>query len=279
MAQIVAGIGSSHVPTFGPAYDGRKFAEPDWKPLFEGYAPVKAWLESDVKPDVAVVIYNDHGSDFSLDRVPTFAIGVRDEYQQADEGFGERPLPRVPGDASLAWHLAMKLIESDFDMTVCQEMKVDHGLLAPLPLLFSHEANWSVKVVPLIVNVIQHPLPSAQRCFDLGRALARAIASWPAHSKVVVVGTGGMSHQLHGERFGMINSEFDRRWLELIENDPEALCRLSHLDIMQNAGAESVELIMWLVMRGALPQSVTRRHVNYYAPMTTGMGLISLIPA
>ena len=155
MARIVAGIGSSHVPSFGPAYDARKFEEPDWKPLFDGYAPVKQWLQESVKPDVAIFVYNDHGSDFSLDRVPTFSIGVRDEYEQADEGFGLRPLPRVKGDAAFSWHLASALIYDEFDLTVCQEMKVDHGLMAPLPLLFSHDPDWSVRVVPLVVNVIQ----------------------------------------------------------------------------------------------------------------------------
>jgi protocatechuate 4,5-dioxygenase, beta chain len=279
MATIVAGIGSSHVPSFGPAYDAGKFDEPDWKPLFDGYAPVKAWLRDVIKPDVAIFVYNDHGSDFSLDRVPTFAIGVRDSYEQADEGFGIRPLPLVRGHADLSWHLARELIHDEFDLTVCQEMKVDHGLMAPLPLLFSHEPDWGVRVVPVAVNVIQHPLPTARRCFRLGQAIAKAVAAYPTDLKVVVIGTGGMSHQLHGERFGHLNEEFDRRWLELITSEPEELCRLSHKEIMAAAGAESVELIMWLVMRGALAGKVEQRHLNYYAPMTTGMGLVSLEPA
>jgi len=278
MAKIVAGIGSSHVPSFGPAYDAQKFDEPDWKPLFDGYAPVKAWLHESVQPDIAIFVYNDHGSDFSLARVPTFAIGVRDVYEQADEGFGIRPLPPVPGHADFSWFLAKELIDREFDLTVCQEMKVDHGLMAPLPLLFTHAPLWNVRVVPLIVNVIQHPLPTARRCFRLGRAIAQAVAAYPADLKVVVVGTGGMSHQLHGERFGYLSEEFDARWLDLIEHDPEQLCRMSHREIMAVAGAEAVELIMWLVMRGALSAKVERRHRNYYAPMTTGMGLLSLVP-
>jgi protocatechuate 4,5-dioxygenase, beta chain len=279
MAKIVAGIGSSHVPSFGPAYDAKKFDEPDWKPLFDGYAPVKFWLHEVVKPDVAIFVYNDHGSDFSLDRVPTFSIGVRDEYEQADEGFGTRPLPRVNGDAEFSWHLAKEIIYDEFDLTVCQEMKVDHGLMAPLPLLFSHDPDWSVRIVPLVVNVIQHPLPTARRCFRLGQAIERAVAAYPKDLRVVVIGTGGMSHQLHGERFGHLARDFDRRWLDCIERDPEALCRLSHKEIMAAAGAESVELIMWLVMRGALGGNIRQQHLNYYAPMTTGMGLISLAPA
>jgi protocatechuate 4,5-dioxygenase, beta chain len=276
MARIVAGVGSSHVPSFGPAYDARKFDEPDWKPLFDGYAPVKRWLDEVVKPDVAIFVYNDHGSDFSLDRVPTFSIGVRDEYEQADEGFGTRPLPRVRGDAEFSWYLAKQLIYDEFDLTICQEMKVDHGLMAPLPLLFPHDPDWSVRIVPIVVNVIQHPLPTARRCFRLGRSIARAVASYPKDLKVAVIGTGGMSHQLHGERFGHLAEDFDHRWLDCIERDPEALCKLSHREIMAAAGAESVELIMWLVMRGALDGKIERQHLNYYAPMTTGMGLISL---
>ncbi len=276
MAKIVAGIGSSHVPSFGPAYDSGRFDEPDWKPLFDGYKPVKAWLDDVVKPDVAVVIYNDHGSDFDLARVPTFAIGVLDDYEQADEGFGLRPLPNVKGHVGLSWHLANELIYGGFDMTVCQEMKVDHGLLAPFPMLFSHEPAWSVQVVPIVVNVIQHPLPTARRCYQLGQAIAGAVATYPHDLKVAVVATGGMSHQLHGERFGHLSQDFDRQWLKKLADAPEELCRLSHKDIMAEAGAESVELIMWLTMRGALSPNVRQQHVNYYAPMTTGMGVISL---
>lgn len=279
MAKIVAGIGSSHVPTFGPAYDQKRFNEPDWKPLFDGYAPVKSWLRDVVKPDVAIFVYNDHGSDFALDRVPTFALGVRDSYEQADEGFGTRPLPPVKGDSDFSWFLAQQLIYDEFDLSVCQEMRVDHGLLAPLPLLFSHEPDWDIRVVPLVVNVIQHPLPTARRCFKLGQAIAKAVESYPESIKVVIVGTGGMSHQLHGERFGHLSEAFDRRWLDLLERDPEALSRMTHKEIMAAAGAEAVELIMWLVMRGAMQTAVERRHLNYYAPMTTGMGLISLVNA
>lgn len=279
MARIVAGVGSSHVPSFGPAYDSKRFDEPDWKPLFDGYKPVKQWLADVVKPDVAIFVYNDHGSDFSLDRVPTFAIGVRDTYEQADEGFGTRPLPRVKGDSELSWHIAKEVIYDEFDLTVCQEMKVDHGLMAPMPLLFGHDPDWSVKVVPIVVNVIQHPLPTARRCYRLGQSIARAVASYPQNIKVAVIGTGGMSHQLHGERFGHLAKDFDRKWLDGIANDPEALCRLSHKEIMAAAGAESVELIMWLVMRGALSGNIEQKHLNYYAPMTTGMGLISLAAA
>lgn len=277
MAKIVAGIGISHVPSIGPAYDKKRQNEPDWKPLFDGVAPIKAWLADVVKPDVALVIYNDHGCDFGLDRVPTFAIGTQSHYQQSDEGFGTRPLPDVTGDEDLAWHLAEQLVYNDFDMTVVQEMQLDHGFLVPYPLLFSHDPSWSVKTVPVVVNVIQHPIPTGRRCLALGRALRQAVESYPQDIRVAVIGTGGMSHQLHGERFGHLNTQFDQYWLDTIENDPEQLAAISHTELMTKAGAEAVELIMWLTMRGALSKEVQRMHRVYYAPMTTGMAAVSFI--
>lgn len=279
MAKIVAGIGASHVPSIGPAYDKKRFDEPDWKPLFDGFAPVKKWLAEEIRPDVAIVVYNDHGCDFALDRVPTFALGTMDAYEQADEGYGPRPLPDVPGDSALSWHLARELIYNDFDMTVVQEMKLDHGFLVPLPLLFAHDPAWSVRTVPLLVNVIQHPIPTGRRCLALGRALRKAVEAYPEDSRVVVIGTGGMSHQLHGERFGFLNSDFDKFWLDRIETDPEELARIDHTELMRQAGAEAVELIMWLTMRGALTERVKRVHRTYYAPMTTGMAVIAFVDA
>lgn len=279
MAKIVAGIGVSHVPSIGPAYDKKRFNEPDWKPLFDGVAPVKKWLTEEVKPDVAIVVYNDHGCDFGLDRVPTFAIGVQDAYQQSDEGFGLRPLPDVPGDAELSWFLAQQLVYNDFDMTVCQEMKLDHGFLVPYPLFFNHDPAWNVKTVPLVVNVIQHPIPTGRRCLALGHAIRKAVEAYPSDIKVAIIGTGGMSHQLHGERFGHLNSEFDNFWLDKIESDPELLAKIDHTELMAKAGAEAVELIMWLTMRGAMTRIVKRVHRTYYAPMTTGMAAISFVDA
>ncbi|RZS85379.1 class III extradiol dioxygenase family protein [Pigmentiphaga kullae] len=279
MARIVAGIGSSHVPSIGRAFDLGKQQDPAWKPLFDGYLPVKDWLENEVRADAVIFVYNDHGSDFGLDRCPTFALGTADSYPLADEGFGQRPLPAVKGDADLSWHLANALIADEFDLTICQEMAVDHGLLVPLPLLWSYQPDWNIKVVPLVVNVIQHPLPTARRCLRLGQALRRAVESYPADARVAIVGTGGMSHQLHGERFGHLDEAFDRRWLDLIESDPASLAAMSHEDIMQAAGAEAVELIMWLIMRGAMTPRVRRLHKNYYAPMTSGMGLVTFVDA
>jgi protocatechuate 4,5-dioxygenase beta chain len=275
MAKIVAGIGSSHVPSIGRAYDAQKQVDPVWKPLFDGYVPVKQWLQTEAKPDVAIVVYNDHGTDFFFDKYPTFAIGAADEYAIGDEGFGPRTLPPVPGDADFSWHIIKSLINDEFDITVCQEMKVDHGLLVPLPLLFGHEPDWGVKVVPVVVNVLLHPLPTAARCFKLGRAIRKAVDSYPKDLRVAIIGTGGMSHQLHGERMGHMNSQWDNDFLDKLEQDPEALTKLTHKDIMAAAGAEAVELIMWLVMRGALRDQVQRVHRNYYAPMTSGMGLVS----
>lgn len=277
MGTIVAGIGTSHVPSVGPAYDQGKGETDTWKPLFDSYGTVKDWLRSEVGVDAAIIVYNDHGTDFFFDRYPTFAIGAADEYPIGDEGFGLRPLPPVKGDADLSWHLVESLVADEFDMMVCQEMTVDHGLLVPLPMLWSHEPAWDVRVVPLQVNVLQHPLPSARRCFDLGRALRRAVESYPEDVRVAVVGTGGMSHQLHGERFGYLNAEFDNRFLDMIGPDPETLVGMGHEELMREAGAEGVELIMWLTMRGALGENVTTIHRNYYAPMTTGMGLITLV--
>ncbi len=276
MARIVAGIGTSHVPSIGVAYDQGRTGEPAWKPLFDGYQPVKDWLREEARPDIAIVVYNDHGSSFFFDKYPTFAIGASDLYPVGDEGWGRRPLPDFPGDAAFSWHLAEALVYDEFDMTVCQELAVEHGFMVPMHLCFDHNGGWPVTVVPVAVNVIQHPLPTAARCWKLGEALRRAVESFPGDRRVAVFGTGGMSHQLNGARFGHLNPDWDNSWLDRIETDPAALAALTHQDIMEAAGAEAVELIMWLTMRGALSQRVRRVHRNYYAPMTTGMGLIAL---
>ena len=280
MGRIVAGIGLSHVPSVGPVVDRKRENDPAWKPLFDAYVPVRAWLEK-LKPDVAIVVYNDHVAEFTFDRYPTFALGAADRYAIADEGFGTRPLPAVAGDAELSTHLCEQLIEAEFDLTVCQEMGVEHGFLVPMNLCFPHtvdregKAGWPVRSVPLQVNVVQHPLPTARRCYRLGQALRKAVSSYPENLKVVVLGTGGMSHQLQGKRFGFMNESFDQWFLDALEKSPEELAQLSHHKIMQEAGAEAVELIMWLTMRGALSPKAKRVHRHYYAPMTTGMGLIT----
>jgi protocatechuate 4,5-dioxygenase, beta chain len=274
-SRIVGGIGLSHVPSVGVAYDRGKLQTPAWKPLADAYVPVRAWLEK-LKPDVAIVVYNDHGADFMLEKYPTFAIGAADSYAIADEGFGTRPLPEVRGDAEFSFHLIESLIEDEFDLTVCQEMGVEHGFLVPMNLCFEHgPGGWPVASVPLQVNVIQHPLPTGPRCFKLGQALRKAVSSYDQDLRVVILGTGGMSHQLQGKRFGFMSEKFDQMFLDELERSPEKLAAMSHHELMEQAGAEAVELIMWHVMRGALSPQAKRVHRHYYAPMTTGMGLIT----
>lgn len=274
-SRIVGGLGLSHVPSVGVAYDRGKTQTPAWKPLWDAYVPVREWLAR-LAPDVAIVVYNDHGADFMLDKYPTFAIGVAERYEIADEGFGTRPLPAIRGDVGFSIHLCESLIEDEFDLTVCQEMALEHGFLVPMNLCFEHRPDgWPLAAVPLQVNVIQHPLPSGRRCYKLGQALRKAVESYPGNMKVIVLGTGGMSHQLQGKRFGFMNEAFDRMFLDEIEKNPRKLAELSHQEIMEQAGAEAVELIMWHVMRGALSSNARRVHRHYYAPMTTGMGLIA----
>jgi protocatechuate 4,5-dioxygenase beta chain len=280
-SRIVGGIGLSHVPSVGPVVDRNRTQEPAWKPLFDAYIPVREWL-AQLKPDVAIVVYNDHAADFGFDKYPTFALGVAERYAIGDEGFGTRPLPEVRGDLDLSIHLSEALVyEHEFDLTLCQEIAVEHGFLVPMNLCFPHRqgkdevSGWPVRAIPLQVNVIQHPLPTARRCYKLGQAIRNAVCSYPKDINVVVMGTGGMSHQLQGRRFGYMNEKFDQWFLDQLESDPQGLAGITHQKIMEQAGAEAVELIMWLTMRGALSPRARRVHRHYYAPMTTGMGLIS----
>jgi len=274
-SRVVGGIGLSHVPSVGVAYDRGKMQTPAWKPLADAYIPVRSWLK-ELAPDVAIVVYNDHGADFMFDKYPTFAIGAAERYGIADEGFGTRPLPEVRGNADFSFHLCESLIADEFDLTVCQEMAVEHGFLVPMNLCFEHAPDgWPVAAVPLQVNVIQHPLPTGRRCFKLGQAIRRAVSSYKEDLKVIVLGTGGMSHQLQGKRFGFMSETFDQLFLDELEKNPQKLAEMSHHELMEKAGAEAVELIMWHVMRGALSPKARRVHRHYYAPMTTGMGLIT----
>ncbi|MGO4393998.1 class III extradiol dioxygenase family protein [Variovorax sp. M-6] len=275
MGHIVAGIGTSHVPSIGGAYDRGRDTTPAWKPLFDAYVPVRAWLR-EMKIDVAIMVYNDHGADFFFDKYPTFAVGCADSYGIADEGFGVRPLPAIPGDLEFSQHLCRSLVYDEFDITVCQEMRVEHGFLVPMHLCFEHGDSWPVPTIPIAVNVLQHPLPTARRCHRLGQAIRRAVASFEPDIRVAIIGTGGMSHQLTGSEFGAMHRDNDLDFLDRIESDPESLLQLTHQELMEKFGVEGIELIMWLVMRGALSGKVRRMHRNYYAPMTTGMGLITL---
>lgn len=274
MAEVVGGVGTSHVPNIGAAVDRGTTGTPQWKAIFDGYEPARRWVEQ-ARPDVAIVIYNDHGSAFSLDVLPTFAIGVAEEYAPADEGYGPRQVPRIVGDPDLSWHLVESLAADDFDMTVCQRLPVDHGLTTPLSILWGAPQSWPVRVVPIALNVIQYPLPTPLRCFRLGEAIRRGVASFPGGTRVVVVGTGGMSHQLQGTRVGHVNSVFDRMFLDKIASEPAALTSLTTTDFIREAGSEGAELIMWLVMRGALGPDVVRLHHDYHVPASnTAAGIV-----
>ena len=275
MGRIVAGLGTSHVPSIGGAYDRGKSGTPAWKPLFDAYVPVREWLRG-LEPDIAVMVYNDHGADFFFDKYPTFAVGCADRYAIADEGFGTRLLPPIPGDLAFSQHLCRSLVYDEFDITVCQEMAVEHGFLVPMHLCFEHDPDWPVASVPIAVNVLQHPLPTARRCWRLGQAIRRAVDSYERDVRVAIIGTGGMSHQLTGPKFGEMHPDNDQDFLDRIERDPESLTGITHQQLMERFGVEGIELIMWLVMRGALSAGARRVHRNYYAPMTTGMGLITL---
>lgn len=265
MARIVAGVGTSHVPAIGVALDLGKSGEPYWKPIFDGYEPSKKWLE-EVAPDVVILVYNDHGTAFSLDVVPTFALGINDHYPPADEGWGPRPVPVVEGDMELSRHLAESLIFDEFDLTIVNEMAVDHGLTVPLSLMCGQPEAWPFKVIPLAVNVVQYPPPTGQRCFKLGQAIRKAVESFDEDLKVVIMGTGGMSHQLHGERAGLINREWDNRFLDDLTADPQRLVQLSHTEYMRETGAEGIEMVMWLIMRGALNEDVREAYRFYHVP-------------
>jgi len=276
MARIVGGISTSHIPAIGNAIAKGLQQEPYWKPFFDGYPPVYEWLDR-VKPDVAVIVYNDHGLNFFLNSMPTFAIGAAAEYRNEDEGWGLRPLPPFPGDPKFSWHVIESLVADEFDITICQDLKVDHGFAVPMSLLFGGKGKWPVRTIPLEVNTVQHPLPTPARCYKLGQALGRAIESYSQDLKVVVVGTGGMSHQLEGKRAGFINKEFDLYCMQKIVTDPKALTKYTIPELVELAGSQGPELIMWLIMRGALRGRVTKLHSNYHIPISnTGAGLLLL---
>jgi gallate dioxygenase len=273
MARIIGGIGASHVPTIGVAYDKNRQDFPAWAPLFKGFEPAFNWLQ-EKKPDVLVFFYNDHLNAFFYDLYPTFAIGVAPSYGVADEGAGLRPLPMLPGHPEFARHIAESMINEEFDLSVFQDRPLDHGVFSPLPLLWPHKDGWPGAVVPIQVNVVQYPLPTAMRCYRLGQALRRAIESYPEDLSVVVVGTGGLSHQIHGERTGYNDTDWDMRFIDLIEKDPMVLAKMKHVDYIRLGGAESVEVIMWLAMRGALSDDIKKVHQNYYLATTTAMTVL-----
>jgi protocatechuate 4,5-dioxygenase beta chain len=276
VARIVGGIGASHAPSMEHVYDAGDEVRlsDEWQPLFGPFQQVARWLE-ELRPDRLVVIYNDHMDGFFLDAYPTFALGMAEEYPIADEGFGARPFPPVPGDASFSWHIARSLVADEFDITMCMDLEVDHGVISPLPMVdFSEgDGGWKIPIVPLAVNVILHPLPLPARCFKLGQALRRAVLSYPEDLSVVVVGTGGLSHQLTGPRFGRVTPEWDKEFMRLLVEEPEALTELTHEELIKRGGTESVEVVLWLAMRGALPKESRPVVEAYYAHRIMGYGL------
>jgi len=276
MAEVLYGVASSHVPAIGAAIDNGKEDTPYWRPLFEGYEGARKWI-ADADPDVIILAYNDHASAFDLDLIPTFAIGVADQFPIADEGYGPRDIPEVIGHPDLAWHLAESLILDGFDMTIANLMPVDHGLTVPLSIMYGRPEKWPARVIPLAVNVIQYPPPTGRRCYSLGQAIRRAVQTFPdgENLKVAVFGTGGMSHQLQGERAGFVNTPFDTSYLDRLGEDPEGLIEISHTELLRDAGSEGIELVMWLIMRGALGRNVREVHRHYHVPASnTAAGLI-----
>lgn len=275
MAKIIGSITTSHVPAIGGAIHRKAQQEPYWKPFFDGFPPVRDWL-AQKQPDIAVVFYNDHGLNFFLDKMPTFAIGAAPEYRNADEGWGIPTMPPYQGDEDLSWHLIETLVEQEFDITTCQEMLVDHAFTLPLELLWP-DHSCPVRVVPVCINTVQLPLPSAARCFKLGQAVGRAIEAWDNDAKVVVLGTGGLSHQLEGERAGFINKEFDLLFMDKLINDPLWVTRYSILDLIELTGTQGVELLNWLAARAALLGEVGKVHANYHIPISnTAAGMMLL---
>jgi protocatechuate 4,5-dioxygenase beta chain len=278
MARITAGIASSHIPALGVAADLGKTEEAYWAPAFAGYEWTKNF-EREQKPDVVILVYNDHASAFDMRIIPTFAIGCAESFKPADEGWGPRKVPLVEGHPDLAWHIAQSCILDEFDMTIINEMDVDHGLTVPLTMMFGDVEAWPAKVIPLAVNVVTYPPPSGNRCWALGEAIARAVESFPEDLNVQVWGTGGMSHQLQGTRAGLINAEWDNRFLDRLEGDTQELRHIPHIEYLRETGSEGIEMVMWLIMRGALGPRTRTLHRHYHVPASnTAVGHVVLEP-
>ena len=279
MANILGGLATSHIPAIGGAIHKGRQQEPYWKPFFDGFPPISRWL-GQIKPDVVVVFYNDHGLNFFLDKMPTFAVGAAAEYRNADEGWGIPTLPAIPGCVDLSWHLINELIAKEFDIVTCQEMLIDHACSLPFKLFWPNDEVAPVQIVPININTVQFPLPTAKRVYKLGKAVGEAILSWKSDQRVVVMGTGGLSHQLEGERAGFINKKFDLQFLDSMETNPEWVTQFSDLEIVEKAGTQGVELLNWLAMRGALSAAgagVKKVHSNYHIPISnTATGVLAL---
>ena len=276
MARITAGVTTSHVPAIGAALDNGKSQDAYWAPVFAGYDFSKRWIAAQ-KPDVVILVYNDHACAFSLDIVPTFAIGCAAQFTPADEGWGPRPVPVVKGHPVLASHIAQSVILDEFDITIVNKMDVDHGLTVPLTLMFGQPEAWPCKIIPLAVNVIQYPPPTGNRCYNFGKAIRKAVESFPEDLRVVIFGTGGMSHQLQGARAGLINKEWDTRFLDNLAKNPEVDARIPFIEYVREAGSEGIELVMWLISRGALQQDVREVYRFYHVPSSnTALGHLIL---
>jgi len=276
-ARITASVYTSHVPAIGAALDAGKANEPYWRKVFGGYEFSKQWMKEN-RPDVIFLVYNDHATAFSLELIPTFAIGCAAEFMPADEGYGPRPVPKVIGHPELAAHIAQSVIQDDFDLTIVNKMDVDHGLTVPLSLMCGQPQAWPCPVIPFAVNVVQYPVPSGRRCYHLGRAIRKAVELYDEPLKVQIWGTGGMSHQLQGPRAGLINREFDNAFLDRLIKDPQGLSAMPHIDYVREAGSEGIELVMWLIARGAMsdaPPKVVHRF--YHVPASnTAVGHLIL---
>jgi gallate dioxygenase len=270
VARIIGGIAASHTPTIGFAYDRQKFDDPVWKPIFDNFRPLSDWI-AQKRPDTLVMIFNDHVTSFFFDHYSAFALGVGEEWKVADEGGGARDLPPVKGNPALAAHIGQSLMADEFDMSFFQGKPLDHGCFSPLSMLCPHQPQWPVKLIPLQMGVLQFPIPSARRFYKLGQALRRAIESYPEDLRVAIVATGGLSHQVHGERAGFNNPEWDEHFLDLFERDPERLAEMTIADYARLGGVEGAEVVMWLTMRGALQSEVTRKFRSYYLPSMTGI--------
>ncbi len=280
MANIIGGVFSSHVPAIGGAIVKGLQEDPYWRPFFDGFPAIRNWL-GEQKPDIAVVFYNDHGLNFFLDKMPTFAVGAAAEYKNADEGWGLPVFNSLEGAPDLSWHIIETLVGNEFDITTCQEMKVDHAMMIPFELLWPDAKKRPVRIVPIAINTVQHPLPSPKRCLALGRAVHEALASWPGNERVMVIGSGGLSHQLDGARAGFLNKEYDQFCLDSLGPSPEALVEDSSLDIVEKAGSQGIEILNWIAARGALgDRPLIEKARNYHIPISnTAAASLLLEPA
>ncbi|MGB1092271.1 MAG: gallate dioxygenase, partial [Oceanobacter sp.] len=274
MAKIIGGIGASHSPTIAFAKDTNKQSDPAWAPIFEGFSVVRDWVQ-EKQIDVLFMIYNDHVTSFFFDHYSPFALGVDDEYETADEGGGRRNVPNAKGHDELARHIVFSLSAEEFDISCFQNKPMDHGFFSPLSMMAQDESGWGGTVVPLQVGVLQLPIPNAKRCYKLGKALRKAIQSFPDDNlRVAIVATGGLSHQVHGERCGFTNEAWDEEFLDLLESNPERLTEIRLAEYAELGGMEGAEVIMWLIMRGALSDQVKRIHRTTYLPSMTNIATL-----